>query len=523
MKLVTSISALKHRMRFQPAILLTMLTLILASCHTPETVIVQKTPESASKPGQYSPSQAGKTTAQTLDYGETNKIESLDPLFAHNDATFRIIDLMYEGLVGLNDHGEVVPRIAKSWDISTDSLTYTFHLRPDIYFQDNEVFNSGRGRLVKASDVAFDLTRTAKNNVPGYAAKLFMDIHGYDTYYKEQHQIFDPEARMLKSIPGIQAINDSTLKITLDIPDPNLLYKLASPYAVVYPPEAVTYTAQGLNTKLGEQDLGLTVNPVGSGPFAFDHSEGDSIYVFFKNSNYWRTANGDTLPTLDKISVRHFSSEQSLFRAFTTGAISYIPSVKPNLLESVIDESGNLKPGYSSKYVLHSLPGRKLVELSYNPTNDQHVGLMEATDIVRQFNPQNYVASIGKNTIDILYEKTAPSNSDAMSDTSKTIYVANTEDATRLNLISSLITSSTPSWQLRRFQSLVISRAVTFYTKEPEMFYPGSSFNKSDNLLLALGYKRYSLTRNGVIGVHYNNFSWWQDLSRASISHNANP
>ena len=336
MKFVTSISALKQGMRFQPALLLTAFALLLASCSTPETVVVQKTPESASKPGEYNPSQPSQLPTHSLDYGETNKIESLDPLFAHNDATFRIIDLMYEGLVGLNDHGEVVPRIARSWDISADSLTYTFHLRPDIYFQDNEVFNSGRGRLIKASDVQFDLTRTAKNDVPGYAAELFMNIHGYDTYYKEQHQIFSSDARMMKTIPGIQAVNDTTIKITLDLPDSNLLNKLASPYAVVYPQEAVSYTAQGLNSKLGEQDLGLTVNPVGSGPFTFDHSEGDSIFVFVKNENYWRMADGDTLPTLDRVRVRQFSNAKNLFRAFSTGSIEYIPNVGPDLLVSLI-------------------------------------------------------------------------------------------------------------------------------------------------------------------------------------------
>ncbi len=522
MKFVTSISALKQGMRFQPALLLTAFALLLASCSTPETVVVQKTPESASKPGEYNPSQPSQLPTHSLDYGETNKIESLDPLFAHNDATFRIIDLMYEGLVGLNDHGEVVPRIARSWDISADSLTYTFHLRPDIYFQDNEVFNSGRGRLIKASDVQFDLTRTAKNDVPGYAAELFMNIHGYDTYYKEQHQIFSSDARMMKTIPGIQAVNDTTIKITLDLPDSNLLNKLASPYAVVYPQEAVSYTAQGLNSKLGEQDLGLTVNPVGSGPFTFDHSEGDSIFVFVKNENYWRMADGDTLPTLDRVRVRQFSNAKNLFRAFSTGSIEYIPNVGPDLLVSLIDDSGNLKPGYSSKFNLNNLPGRNLVQLYYNPLNDQHVSLYEAAEITHQFNPQNYASSIGKNTVDILYEK-PQAKSTMVSDTSKTIYIANTEDAMRLNLITSFIASLTPDWQIQRFQSLVISRAVTFYTKGPEMFYPGATFSKPDNLLLALGYKRYSLTKNGVIGLHYNNFPWWQDLTQVSISNSANP
>lgn len=500
-------------------LLTAVLGFALVSCHGPETIIVQKSAKNASKPGQYNPSESNQEDIRTLNYGETNEIESLDPLFAHNDATFRVIRLVYEGLTGLNDHGEVVPRLARSWDVSADSLTYTFHLRPGVYFQDNEVFSSGRGRLIKASDVEYALTRAAKKDLPGYAAHLFMDIHGYDTFYKEQHQIFDPDARIMKTIPGIQVVNDSTLKIVLDLPDRYLLYKLASPYAVVYPQEAVDYNVQGLNAKLGRQHLGLTVNPVGSGPFVYDHSEGDSIYVFVRNPHYWQSS-GDSLLSPEKIRVYRFSSEGGLFRAFSTGVIDYIPRVGPALLQSLTNRDGALKPGYSSKFSLVGLPGRNRVELLFNPENDQGVSLSEATGLVERFHPQNYISSLPENTAELLYEKPAPTGSSgetAVQDTGRAIYIANTENKTQLHFLNSFIRTLRPVVKILRFQSLVISRPVTFYLREPENFYPEASFAKRDNLLLVLGYKRYALTRKGIAGIHYNNYSWWQDLTQVSI------
>ena len=39
---------------------------------------------------------------------------------------------VYEGLVALNDAGKIVPALAKSWDVSSDNKTYTFHLQPNV-------------------------------------------------------------------------------------------------------------------------------------------------------------------------------------------------------------------------------------------------------------------------------------------------------------------------------------------------------------------------------------------------------
>ena len=47
--------------------------------------------------------------------------------------------------------GEIVPHLAKSWEISEDGLTYTFHLRDDAKFQD--------GTAVKAADLAWSIQR----------------------------------------------------------------------------------------------------------------------------------------------------------------------------------------------------------------------------------------------------------------------------------------------------------------------------------------------------------------------------
>ena len=41
--------------------------------------------------------------------------------------------------------------LAKSWDISADRLEYIFHLRTDVFFHDNDAFESRKGRKMLAS------------------------------------------------------------------------------------------------------------------------------------------------------------------------------------------------------------------------------------------------------------------------------------------------------------------------------------------------------------------------------------
>ena len=65
-------------------------------------------------------------------YNESAGIASLDPAFAKDQAMIWATSQLFNGLIQLDSNLNVRPCIAKSWDISPDGLTYTFHLRPDV-------------------------------------------------------------------------------------------------------------------------------------------------------------------------------------------------------------------------------------------------------------------------------------------------------------------------------------------------------------------------------------------------------
>ena len=73
-------------------------------------------------------------TLKVFRYNESKGITTLDPAFARSLPLIWPVHQIYNGLVQLDDSLRIKPSIAHSWDISTDGLQYTFHLRKDVFF-----------------------------------------------------------------------------------------------------------------------------------------------------------------------------------------------------------------------------------------------------------------------------------------------------------------------------------------------------------------------------------------------------
>ena len=83
-------------------------------------------------------------------YNEQSGIATLDPAFAKNQSIIWAVHQIYNTLIQTDDSLHLIPSLAKSWDISPDNLTFTFHLRNDVFFQDNDAFPNGKGRKMTA-------------------------------------------------------------------------------------------------------------------------------------------------------------------------------------------------------------------------------------------------------------------------------------------------------------------------------------------------------------------------------------
>src|SRR5258705_10904940 len=96
-----------------------------------------------------------KNAKNIFRYNEQTGIASLDPAFAKNQSVMWAIHQLYNTLVEIDTALHIVPSLAKSWEISGDRLTYIFHLRNDVFFQDDAAFENGKGRRLTAEDVAY--------------------------------------------------------------------------------------------------------------------------------------------------------------------------------------------------------------------------------------------------------------------------------------------------------------------------------------------------------------------------------
>src|SRR5665213_90372 len=102
-------------------------------------------------------------------------LSSLDPAFARNQNSLWMVNQVYNGLVQIDDSLKIRPCVAKSWDISPDGKMYTFHLRNDVYFHDDALFENGKGRKAIAADFVYSFYRLIDPKVASSGSWIFSD------------------------------------------------------------------------------------------------------------------------------------------------------------------------------------------------------------------------------------------------------------------------------------------------------------------------------------------------------------
>lgn len=257
-----------------------------------------------------------------LDQGLT----SLDPAFARNQNAIWMTNQIFNGLVQIDATLKTVPCIAKSWQISTDALTYTFNLRNDVYFQDDPIFKNGKGRKVVASDFAYSFYRLIDPKVASSGGWIFSD--------------------KVKDERNFIALNDSTFQIKLVRPFPPFMSLLTSQYCSVVPKEVVEHYGKDFRS-----------HPVGTGPFSFKYWKEGEILVLLKNEHYWeKDSNGVKLPYIDALKASFITDKQSGFMSFLKKDLDFYYSVDGSYRDDILTKSGKMTSKYKGKFTLQKGP-----------------------------------------------------------------------------------------------------------------------------------------------------------------------
>jgi peptide/nickel transport system substrate-binding protein len=147
---------------------------------------------------------------------------------------------VFEGLVQFAADGSVLPKLASSWDISDDGLSYVFHLQRGVRFHDGSGFD--------AAVVKFSLDRA------------------------RAPESVNPQKSRLTKIRAVDVVDPYTARVLLNKRSGGLLQSLAWGAFVMVSPQSAAANA---------------VRPIGTGPFRFSEwRRGDSV-ALVRNADYW--------------------------------------------------------------------------------------------------------------------------------------------------------------------------------------------------------------------------------------------
>ena len=270
--------------------------------------------------------QAGKSERKVFHYNEQTGIASLDPAFAKNQSIMWPVHQLYNTLVETNDSLQLVPSLSKGWDISADKLTYTFHLRTDVFFHDDPAFTDGKGRKMVASDVVYSLGRITDKAVASPGGWIF------------NHKV--------DSLQGLSAPDDSTFQLKLQRPYNPILGILSMQYCSIVPKEAVEFYGSDFRR-----------HPVGTGPFRFVAWEEGQALVLQRNPAYFeKDSAGNRLPYLDGIKVTFYDSKATEFLLFRQHKLEFINDIDASFKDEVLAKNGTLRPEWQQQVSLDVSP-----------------------------------------------------------------------------------------------------------------------------------------------------------------------
>jgi len=267
---------------------------------------------------------------------------ALDPAVASDAASLSLLENLFDPLlrydylarpVQLRQNTAVAMPV-----ISADKLTYTFKIRPGIFFTKDPAFNSEK-REVTAADYVYSLTRLYDPAIKSPWLSLFEGKIAGDKLLQEKFSYSTP-------IAGLTAVDRYTLRITLSAPDSNFLFYLATPSASVVAREVVeAYPNQVGNHPVGtgpfmigewkrSDKITLLANPASTAVFATSSQEDKPIA---------QALAGKKLPLVDRIEVKIAEEFQGRMLGFLNGEYDYLEQVPESMTDMVV-KGGQLKP-----------------------------------------------------------------------------------------------------------------------------------------------------------------------------------
>lgn len=249
-------------------------------------------------------------------------IATLNPLLNESMAGSVVIGRILDSLITLDpETGEVIPNLAKSWEISEDHLSYTFHLRKGVHWSDGQPFT--------AEDVLFTWQAIFAKKRDPETGEVLTDRNGRPKYQYNSRSTFSQQINGKE--PKVEMQDAFTVRFILpDIYPPFLLFGGGEE---ILPKHILKETCED-GTLLEQWSLKTAINEpwkiVGLNMFTLESYRPGERIVFKRNPNYWKiNGQGERLPYVDRIITKIVADGNSSNVAFAQGRSDF-ESIAPD-------------------------------------------------------------------------------------------------------------------------------------------------------------------------------------------------
>ncbi|HEX2993695.1 MAG TPA: peptide ABC transporter substrate-binding protein [Anaerolineales bacterium] len=231
--------------------------------------------------------------------GLVGSLGRLNPLLDWNNTADRAVDrLLFSGLIKFDEHGLPQADLAQGWGVSEDGTLYNFTLR------DNAVWHDGTP--VTSDDVIFTIDRM-----------------------KSAGSLYPQDIKDLWSKIEVAKLDDKNLKFTL--PEPYVPFIDYLSFGVL--PKHLLEAVPADQMPNAE----FNINPVGTGPYKFDHLivDGGQIkgVVLTVSDTYY----GDP-PFIEQAVFRYYATSADAFDAYQQGDVLSVSQITSDVLDGALEE-----------------------------------------------------------------------------------------------------------------------------------------------------------------------------------------
>lgn len=230
----------------------------------------------------------------------------INPLLATSDADRDLTQLIYSGLLRVDQDGNYIGDLAESYEISEDGTSYTFKIRENAVWHD--------GIPVTSEDIEFTIQKAKDPNIKSYKRPSFEGV-------------------------TVEKVNDKTVVL-----------KLKQPYSPFLENTTIGILPKHIWSGVDSETFPYSksnLSPIGSGPYRIKNISNKTVKDTTSNIStvpeYYDLVSFEDFtlgqPMIENLRIRFYPNEEALLTAYRSGEIESINTIPPQTAKTMEEQS----------------------------------------------------------------------------------------------------------------------------------------------------------------------------------------